>query len=257
MQIHPTAVIDPGAELGSGVIVGPYAIINSDVIVGDHTEIMAHAHIDRFARIGSGCRIFPMASVGTEAQDLKYEGGKSETIIGDNVTLREFVTINRATSPGGQTKIGDGCLIMAYAHVAHECHVGNNVIMANYCALAGHVTIEDEVNLSGYVGIQQFLRVGRFAFVGQSSRVNKDVPPYLLGQGTEAFKLRGPNSIGLKRKGFSSDTIRALKEAFRLIFRNQRPLAEVLEEATAEFSDVPEVLGLVEFIRASKRGVYR
>lgn len=257
MKIHPTAVVDPGAELAEGVRVGPHAVISSDVVIGEGTEIMAHCFVDRFTRIGAGCRFFPSVSVGTEAQDLKYEGSRSETIIGDNVTLREFVTVNRASEEGGRTVIGDGCLFMAYSHAAHECRIGRNVVLVNSAALAGHVVVEDEVTIGGLCGVHQFVRIGTHAFISMMSGVVKDVPPYLLGRGMDEFKLHGPNSIGLRRKGFSPETIRALKEVFRLIFRNNRPLQDVLEEALAEFPDVPEVVRMVEFIRASKRGVYR
>ena len=257
MDIHPTAVVDPSAELAAGVTIGPHAVINQDVVIGEGTEIMAHAYVDRYVRIGANCRIFPSAVIGTEAQDLKFEGAKSGIIIGDNVIIREFVTVNRATTEGGQTVIGDGCFLMAYSHVAHECRLGRNVIMVNYAGLAGHVIVEDEVTVGGFAAIHQFVRLGTHSFIGLTSRVLKDVPPYLIGQGADDFKLYGPNSIGLRRKGFSIETIRSLKEVFRLIFRDQRPLQEALDEVLAEFSDVPEAVKMVEFIQASKRGVYR
>lgn len=258
MDIHPTAVIDPSAELGEGVKVGPCAVINGEVVIGAQTEIMAHAFIDRYTRLGRGCRVFPGASVGTIPQDLKFGGEKSEVVIGDGVTIREFVTVNRGTAQeGGRTVIGDESVLMAYVHVAHDCQIGRKVILVNNLAMAGHVVIEDEVTVAGMVGIHQFVRIGTQAFIGGFSRVIQDVPPYMLGQGADEFKLHGPNTIGLRRRGFPRETITALKEAFRLIFRNHRPLQEALDEAVAQFPDVAEVKRLVEFIRNSPRGVHR
>lgn len=258
MEIHPTAVVHPKAELAQGVTIGPYAIIHEDVVIGAGTEIMAHAYIDRYARLGAGCRVFPSASVGTDPQDITFGGERTETIIGDRVVIREFVTINRGTGEGnGQTAVGDGSILMAYSHVGHDCHLGRNVVLVNNAVLAGHVSIEDEAVIGGMTGIHQFVRVGTHAFVGAFSKPVKDVPPYMLGQGVDHFKLHGPNSIGLRRKGFSRETISALKEAFRLIFRSQRVQQEALEEALAEFAEVPEVRRLAEFIRATKRGVSR
>ncbi|MFH1136761.1 MAG: acyl-ACP--UDP-N-acetylglucosamine O-acyltransferase [Pseudomonadota bacterium] len=258
MNIHSTAVVHPGAELAPGVKIGPYAVINEDVVIGPDTEIMAHAYIDRFTRIGEGCRIFHAAALGGEPQDLKFKGEKSEVIIGDRVVVREFVTVNRGTAEGGgRTVVGNDCLLMAYVHVAHDCRVGDRVVLANNLAMAGHVTIEEGAYIGGMVAIHQFATVGAHAYIGGFSRVSRDVPPYLLGEGAVDFRLHGPNSIGLKRKGYAPETIRALKEAFKMIFRNRRPLAEVLDEAATAFPLVPEVHNLVEFIRNSQRGVDR
>lgn len=258
MSIHPTAIIDPGARLADGVTVGPYAVIGPNVQVAEGSEIMAHAVIARNTAIGTGCRVFPMAVVGYEPQDLKYHGEPYQIIIGNDVTIREFVSIHGGTVHGdGKTEIGDGSMLMNYAHVAHDCKIGNNVIIANNLAMAGHVIIEDGVTVSGMVAIHQFTRIGAHAYIGGMSRVSKDVPPYMLGEGAVEFKLHGPNIIGLRRKGFSNESILALKEAFKLIFRNHRPLAQVLEEALLSFPDVPEVRILVDFIKNSQRGVFR
>lgn len=258
MTIHPTAVIDPQAELADGVSVGPYAVIGPEVIIGPDTEIMTHAFIDRYTTIGARCRIFPFASVGAEPQDLKFRGEKTTVIIGDGVTIRECVTIHRGTMDGHQrTVVGDGSMLMNYVHIAHDCQIGSHVVLANNLAMAGHVTIEDHTTVGGMVAIHQFTRIGTHAFIGGFSRVSKDVPPYLLGEGAVDFILHGPNLIGLRRKGFGSETINALKDAFRLIFRNHRPLQQVLDEALALFPNIPEVLNLVEFVRASTRGVHR
>ncbi|MEW5723283.1 MAG: acyl-ACP--UDP-N-acetylglucosamine O-acyltransferase [Thermodesulfobacteriota bacterium] len=258
MNIHPTAIVDPKAELASGVKVGPHAVINAHAVIGEGTEIMAGAYIDSFATIGRDCRIFPMASVGTVPQDLKFKGERSELVIGDRVTIREFATLNRGTEGGGgRTTVGEDCLLMAYTHVAHDCHIGHRVIISNNLVMAGHVTIEDDAIVSGLVAIHQFTRLGTHCYIGGYSRVSKDVPPYMLGEGAVEFQLHGPNTVGLKRKGFSEQTIRALKDAYRLIFRNRRPLQEVLDETLASLGHVPEVVRLVEFIRSSERGVCR
>ncbi|MBF0528011.1 MAG: acyl-ACP--UDP-N-acetylglucosamine O-acyltransferase [Deltaproteobacteria bacterium] len=258
MNIHPTAIIDPKAELGQDVTVGPYTVIAADVVIGSDTVIMPHAYIDRYTTIGAGCRIFPFASVGAEPQDLKFKGEKTELVIGDQVTIRECVTIHRGTAEGGgRTVVGDHSLLMNYVHIAHDCHIGQHVVLANNLAMGGHVTIEDHVNVGGMVAIHQFTRIGTHSFIGGFSRVSKDVPPYLLGEGAVDFILHGPNLIGLRRKGFDSTTISALKDAFRLIFRNHRPLQQVLDEALALFPTIPEVQTLVEFVRTSARGVYR
>lgn len=258
MNIHPTAVVDPGAELGEDVKIGPYAIINADVVVGPGSEIMAHAFVDQYTRLGANCQVFPMASIGTAPQDVTYQGERTETVIGDHVVIREYVTVHRGTTHGrGRTTVGDHCMLMAYSHVAHDCQVGSNVILVNNALLAGHVVVEDYAQIGGMVGIHQFVRVGTYAYVGGYSRVTKDVPPYMLAQGVEDFKVYGPNSIGLRRKGFSRETISAVKEAYRLIFRTRRPIQEALEEAMAEFAEIPEVRNLVEFMQQTKRGVTR
>jgi UDP-N-acetylglucosamine acyltransferase len=257
MSIHPTAIVDPGATVGDGVKIGPYAVVEKDVFIGDDTEIMAHAVIHEHTRIGAQCRVFPHAIIGGEPQDLKFGGEVSHVIIGDRVTMREFCTIHRATGEGAATTIGDDSYLMAYVHTAHNTEIGKNVIIANNPAIAGHVVIGDHVIVSAMVGIHQFVRIGRYAYIGGNSGVSKDVAPYMLGQGSNEFVLHGPNAVGLKRKGFSQEAIHALKDAYRIIFRNHRPLMDVLYEAEATFSDSPEVKHLVEFMRTSKRGVYR
>ncbi|MEW6264686.1 MAG: acyl-ACP--UDP-N-acetylglucosamine O-acyltransferase [Thermodesulfobacteriota bacterium] len=258
MKIHPTAVVDAGAELAEGVQIGPYVVIKSDVVIGEDTEIMSHVFVDRYTTIGPNCRLFPFASVGAEPQDLKFKGEKTELIIGRNVTIREGATLHRGTGHGGgRTTVGDDCLIMNYVHVAHDCHVGHNVILSNNATMAGHVTIQDHVTLSGLVGIHQFTRIGTHAYIGGFSRITKDVPPYILGEGSVEFKLHGPNVIGLKRKGFTEETVNALKDVFHIVFRNHRPLQEVLDEASAAFPESPEVKLLIDFMRSSERGVYR
>lgn len=258
MDIHPSAVVDSRAELGTGVKVGPFAFIGRDTIIGDNTEIMPHVYVDQYTTIGANCRIFPFASIGADPQDLKFKGEKTTLEIGDNTVIRESATLHRGTvEGGGKTAIGRNCLLMAYVHVAHDCHVGDNVVISNNLAMGGHVSIGDHASVGGMVGIHQFTRVGTYAFIGGVSRVAKDVPPYMLGEGAVDFILHGPNVIGLRRKGFSNETIRALKDSFTIICRNHRPLQDVLQEALDRFPEVPEVKVLVDFYNSSERGVYR
>jgi len=257
MNIHPTAIVSPEARLAEGVKIGPYAVINDDVTIGANTEIMAHAYIGSYTTIGAGCRIFPSACLGTIPQDVTFSGEKTTLVIGDNVTIREFANINRGTDKSGSTSIGDGCYLMAYAHVGHDCRVGRNVILVNNLAMGGHVQVGDEAQISGAVAIHQFVRIGTHAFIGAFSYLTKDAPPYMITQGTESLSLYGPNVIGLKRRGFPQETINILKEAHRILFRSKSLLKEALNEVQDKFPDVPEIKTLVDFIRSSERGVVR
>ncbi len=257
MKIHPTAIIDPAAELGRDVEVGAYAYIGPKVQVGEGTRVMHHACIHGYTRIGQQCVIWPYASVGTDPQDLKYSGEESWLEIGSGVIIREFATLNRGTAGGGGiTRVGDRCLLMAYSHVAHDCQLGKGVIMANSANLAGHVTLEDHCILGGLVAVHQFTRIGTYCFVGGMSAVNKDLPPYTLCEGNRAV-THGLNLVGLRRAGFSEETINALKQAYRIVFRTRTPLAKALEQVQAEVPQTPEVRHFVEFIRNSERGVPR
>lgn len=258
MKIHPTAIIDPQAELDSTVSVGPYSLIGPRVKIGPDTEIMSQAVIYKDTEIGARCRIFPFASVGADPQDLKYQGERSTLLIGNGVTIREGATLHRGTKAGGgQTTIGDNSLIMATAHVAHDCRIGSRVIMANYAGLAGHIVVEDDASVGGLTAVHQFCRIGRHSFIGGFSRVSKDVPPFMLFAGVDNPIVSGPNILGLKRKNFSEETLEALKEAYRIIFRNHRPLAEVLAEAETAYPEDGNVAVLCRFFRESERGVYR
>ncbi len=257
MNIHPTAVVDPGAQLSEGVQVGPYSIIHSDVTIGKNTVIGPHVVIDSHTDIGANCRIFQFSSIGAPPQDLKYRGEKTRVIIGDNNVIREFVTINRSTTADiGMTKIGDNNLLMAYCHVAHNCRLGNFVVMANAANLAGHIDVEDFVIIGGLTGIHQFTRLGTHAFIGGASAVAQDVPPYVTVSGNRA-RPYGLNLVGLKRRGFSGETLKALREAYRIIFRSSLILKKAVEKVRAEVPDLPEVRYLVEFIEKSERGVCR
>jgi len=257
MKIHPTAIISSDAQLDEGVEVGPYAVIGSDVKIGKNTVIGPHAMIDDFTQIGSGCRVFQFASIGSVPQDLKFGGEKTRVIIGDFNTIREFVTIHRATSADiGVTILGDHNLIMAYCHVAHNCKLGNHIVMSNGATLGGHTHIEDYAIIGGLSGVHQFCRIGTHSIIGGVTGIPKDVPPYTMASGARA-RLFGLNLIGLKRRGFSAEAIKALKNAYRIIFRSQLLLNVAIKKVEAEVEDYPEVRKFVQFIRESKRGVCR
>jgi UDP-N-acetylglucosamine acyltransferase len=257
MKIHHTAIISPDAQLEEGVEIGPYVVIGSDVKIGKNTVIGPHTVIEDFTHIGENCHIFQFCSIGAPPQDLKFGGEKTRVIIGNFNTIREFVTIHRSTTADiGVTIIGDHNLIMAYAHVAHNCKLGNNIIMSNAATLAGHIHIEDYAIISGLTGIHQFCRLGAHCMIGGASAVVKDVPPYAIAQGNHA-KLFGLNLIGLKRRNFPEKTINALKDAYRIIFRSDLLLEAALKKAKNEVEDIPEVNHFIKFIQESERGVCR
>ncbi len=257
MNIHPTAIVSPDAQLEEGVEIGPYSIIGRDVVIGKDTVIGPHTVIDDFTRIGEGCRIFQFCSIGAPPQDLKFGGEKTRVIIGNFNTIREFVTIHRSTSADiGVTVLGDHNLIMAYCHVAHNCKLGNHIIMSNVATLAGHIHVEDYAIISGLSGVHQFTRIGAHSFIGGASGVARDVPPYTLANGNHA-KLFGLNLIGLQRRNFPEQTIKALKDAYKIIFRSDLLLETALEKAQKEVEDLPEVRHFLAFIKNSERGVCR
>lgn len=256
-MIHKTAIIDPKAELDTGVEVGPYSIIGPHVKIGKDTTLGPHVVIDGWTQIGEGNRIFQFASIGAIPQDLKYKGEESWVIMGNNNTVREFVTIHRGTAQsGGKTIIGNNNLFMAYSHVAHDCRTGNHVVLANAATLAGHIEIEDYAIVGGLSAVQQFLRLGRHCIIGGETGVNQDVPPYMMANGQRA-KLYGLNMVGLKRHNFSSDAINNLKKAYRIIFRSGLTIKKALDQIPGELMDSPEVNHLVTFIKKSERGITR
>lgn len=257
MNIHPTAIVSPEAHLAEGAEIGPYTIIGPDVNIGAGTTVGSHVVIESHTDIGSACRIFQFCSIGAIPQDLKFRGEETRVIIGNNNTIREFVTINRATAADiGVTIIGDRNLLMAYCHVAHNCKLGNNIVMANAATLAGHVHVEDYAIIGGITGIHQFARIGAHCIIGGASGVARDVPPYVMASGNHA-KLYGLNVIGLKRRGFTEETLNALKKAYRIVFRSSLLLSVALERVRSEVEDLPEVRHFVEFIQASERGICR
>ena len=257
MNIHSTAIISPDAQLEEGVEIGPYVVIGTDVKIGKNTIIGPHAVIEDFTHIGEGCHIHQFCSIGAPPQDLKFGGEKTRVVIGNFNTIREFVTINRSTKADiGVTIIGDYNLLMAYCHVAHNCKLGDRIVMANAATLAGHVLVEDNAIIGGLTGIHQFSSIGAHCIIGGASAVVKDVPPYTMASGNHA-KLFGLNLVGLKRRNFSEKTIKALKDAYRIIFRSHLLLKEALKKAQDEVEDVPEVKHFIKFIKESERGVCR
>lgn len=253
-MIHATALVDGGAELGRDVDVGPYAVIGPKVTVGDGTRVGAHAVIECNARIGPGVQIGVGTVVGGAPQDLKYKGEETWVEIGDHSVIREYSTINRGSTATGKTSIGARCFLMTYVHVAHDCHLGNDVIIANGVQMAGHVTIGDRANISGLTPIHQFSRIGTLAFVGGGSRVNQDVPPFVKAVGNP-LQLYGLNSVGLQRAGFSAEVKLALKRAYRLLFNSDFTISQGIARARAELPALPEIETFLTFIETSQRGV--
>jgi len=256
-MIHPTAIIDSKADIGSNVEVGPYSIIGANVHIGSGTVIGSHVVIQPHVEIGPDCHIFQYASIGAVPQALKFQGEETYVKIGRGTVIREFATVNRGTGFGGEiTEVGEENFLMAYVHIAHDCKTGRNVILANNATLAGHIVIEDFVTVGGLVAIHQFVRIGKYAYIGGKSAVVKDIPPYVIAAGDRA-KLHGLNSVGLKRHGFSQETLSSLKKAYRIVFRIGLTLNEAIERVKAEVEQVPEVNDLIKFIKSSERGITR
>lgn len=252
--IHPTAIIDESAELGDGVVVGPYSVIGPNVVIGDGVRIGPHVLIERDTIIGAGCEIHKGAVLGTDPQDLKYRGEPTQLVVGERTVIREYATLNRGTAAHGRTEIGSDCLLMAYVHVAHDCVIGNHVILSNAVNMAGHVEIGDWATVGGVTAIHQFVRVGQHAFVGGASRVPKDVPPYVKAAGNP-IALYGLNSVGLQRRGFSEEVRRELKRAYRLFFASTLNVSQALARAEEELEPYPEVKEFLRFVEESSRGI--
>jgi UDP-N-acetylglucosamine acyltransferase len=249
-QIHPTAVVEPGAELGDGVEIGPYCTVGSEVRLGAGCILHSHAVVGGRTVVGPRTEIFPFASIGLRPQDLKYKGEPSTLEIGADNIIREHVTMNPGTDGGGMvTRVGDGCLFMVGAHIAHDCQVGNQVIMANNATIAGHVVIQDFAVLGGLSAVHQFVRIGRFAMVGGMTGVERDVIPFGSVLGDRA-RLSGINIVGMKRRGLSRDEIHDVRKAYRLLFASEGTFQERLEEVAAEFTASAPVMEIVDFIRA-------
>ena len=256
LDIHETAIVDSGAELGPGVRVGPYAIIGPGVRIGANSRIGPRVLVERDTSVGTGCRIANGAVLGTDPQDLKYEGERTFLEIGDRTVIREFATLNRGTAAAGVTTVGSDCLLMAYCHIAHDCEIGNHVIISNATNMAGHVAIEDWAIVSGLVAIHQFVRIGAHAFVGGGSRINRDVPPFCKATGNPSPKLYGLNTVGLDRRGFDADVRRRLKKAYRIVFQSEWNLSEAVRRVGEERELMcPEVGYFLDFIRNSQRGI--
>ena len=253
-SIHPTAIISSKAQLGERVEVGPFAIIGDGCEVGDDCVISPRATLEKDVRLAARVKIGIGSVIGGPPQDLKYAGEPTSVEIGEGTVVREYSTINRGTSQSFKTTVGSNCLLMSYVHLAHDCHIGNGVIMANAVQLAGHVTVDDKATISGLSAVHQFVRIGRYSFIGGCSRVSKDIPPFLKAVGNPV-KLYGLNSVGLQRNGFSENVVRELKRAYRLCFRSDLNLSQAMQRAETELEQYPEVLELLRFVEASERGV--
>jgi UDP-N-acetylglucosamine acyltransferase len=257
-DIHTTAIVEDGALIGEGVSVGPFSIIGKEVRIGDDTEIGSHVTVAGRTEIGSRCKVFPYASIGTDPQDLKYDGEDTGARIGDESILREYVTVNRGSVGGdGMTEVGSNCFLMAYSHVAHDCRVGKHVVMANAATLGGHVSIGDRAFLGGFVAVHQNCRIGTYVMIGGVGRMTKDVPPYVMAVGVDNVKLFGLNSVGLKRGGVSEDAIKDLKAAYKIIFGKKGSLKEAMKKVQEDLPYTDEIAHLIEFLTQCKRGFYR
>ncbi len=254
--IHPTAVVDPKAILGNNCKIGPYCIIEKDVVLGNDNVLHSNVLLAGNTKIGRGNSFFHSAVVGTDCQDLKYKGEPTELIIGDNNVFREFCTINRSATMDEPTSIGSNCLFMAYSHVAHNCRLGNNIIMANAVNLAGHVHIQDFVTIGGMSAVSQFTTIGAYAFVGGKAGISKDVPPFTRGGGYP-YTVVGINSVGLQRRGFSNKAILAIKEVFKIFYRSDLNVSQALEKAHSLQNLTAEQKILIDFVKNSERGIVK
>jgi UDP-N-acetylglucosamine acyltransferase len=256
VQIHPTAIIDARAEIGSNTIIGPYCVIGPDVVVGSNCTLQHHVTIMGPTQLGDGNRFYAYCSIGQQTQDLKYKGEPTYLEIGRDNTFREFVTVNRSTSSEGKTVVGNGGNFLAYSHIGHDCTVGDAVVFSNNGTLAGHVQVGDHAVIGGLTAIHQFCRIGRFAITGGCSKIVQDVPPFMIADGNPA-EVRGINVVGLERAGFPAEKVKAIKEAFRLIYRSKLNTGQAMEAITQELSASEEITQLVEFIKNSQRGIIR
>lgn len=255
-MIHKTAIINTHAEIDNDVTIGPYCIIGEKVRIRKGTALVGHIVIDGKTDIGENCTVSAFASIGSPPQDTTYRDEETEVVIGNNNIIKEYVTINRGTpSGGGLTQIGENNFVMAYAHIAHDCKVGNHVIMANCATLAGHVHVDDHATLAGLCAVHQFCRIGKFSFISGITGVPKDVPPFMIAAGSRA-KLYGLNVVGLERRGFTREDISQLKKAYRILFRSSLPLSTSLRVIQEELSG-PYIDELTDFIQSSKRGICR
>jgi len=257
-EIHATALVDPKAKLAPSVCIGAYCIVGPDVEIGEDVELLSHVVVAGHTRIGARTRIFPFASIGHRPQDMKFGGERSELVIGEDNVIREHVTMNPGTEGGGLlTSVGNGCLFMVASHVAHDCHIGNNVVMANNATLGGHVTIGERAIIGGLAAVHQFVRIGRQAMIGGMSGVEHDIIPYGLAFGDRA-RLHGLNVVGLKRSGFSRPEIQALTAAYRLLFAGHDTLVDRAAQVAREFGGARGVTELIEFVRGdSSRALCR
>jgi len=255
-QIHPTAIVDPSAQLGPGVIIGPYCIIGPGVVLGEGCWLQHHVTICGPSRIGANNRFYAYSSIGQQTQDLKYKGEPTWLEIGDGNTFREFATVHRATSPGDATRVGSRGNFLAYTHIAHDCVVGDDVIFSNNGTLAGHVQVGDHAIVGGLTAVHQFCRIGRFAILGGCSKIVQDVPPFMIADGNPA-EIRGINKVGMERHQFAADTVKEIKEAYRLLYRSDCNVKQAAEQIREKLQPLPEIAHLLEFLATTERGVIR
>src|SRR6266853_3272524 len=256
VQIHPTAIVDPRTEIGVGTIIGPYCVIAADVVLGQNCWLQQHVTLCGPMRAGAGNKFYAGCSIGQQTQDLKYQGEPTYLEIGDENTFREFVTISRSTTSEGKTRIGDRGTFLAYSHIAHDCVVGDDVVFSNNGTLAGHVEVGDHAVIGGLTAVHQFCRIGRFAITGGCSKIVQDVPPFMIADGNPA-EIRGVNLIGLERAGLLPESIKAIKEAFRLIYRSKLNTRQAIEAVRNQVEPREEITQLIEFIEKSARGIIR
>ena len=255
-EIHPTAMVDPGAEIGTGTVVGPYCIIGANVVLGANCWLQHHVTLSGPMRAGTGNKLYAYCSIGQQTQDLKYQGEPTYLEIGDENTFREFVTVNRSTSSDGKTRIGSRGNFLAYSHIGHDCTVGDDVVFSNNGTLAGHVQVGHYAVMGGLTAVHQFCRIGRFAITGGCSKIVQDVPPFMIADGNPA-RIRGINLVGLERKQFPAESVRLIKEAFRLIYRAKLNTRQAIEAIRKELPETAEIRELLTFIEASDRGITR
>lgn len=256
MAIHPTAIVDSKAKIGKDVEIGPYCIIGPDATIRDGARLMSHVVVDGITDIGAKCTIFPFAVLGTITQDLKFKGERTYIRIGEGTTIREYVTVNGATGDEAETVVGKNCHIMAYVHIAHNCIVGNQVIIANAGTLAGCVTVEDQAIIGGLSGIHQFCRVGRLSIIGGCSKVVQDIPPFMMADGHPAA-VRGLNTVGMKRKNISEQSQKELRQAYKILFKSKLNTSQGLEQIRRELQSSEELNQFLTFVESSERGISR
>jgi UDP-N-acetylglucosamine acyltransferase len=255
-QVHPTAIMDPNAEVGAGTIVGPYCLVGANVVIGENCWLQHHVTLQGPMRAGDRNKFYAYCSIGQQTQDLKYAGEPTYLEIGDENTFREFVTVNRSTKSDGTTRVGSRGNFLAYTHIGHDCTVGNEVVFSNNGTLAGHVQIGDNAVMGGLTAVHQFCRIGRFAITGGCSKIVQDVPPFMIADGNPA-EIRGVNLVGLERKNYAADRVKPIKEAFRLIYRAKYNTGQALEAIRSKLPQTEEIREIVEFIEKTERGIIR
>jgi len=256
VQIHPSTLVDPGAEIGAGTIIGPYCVIAPEVMLGENCWLQHHVTLCGPMRAGARNKFYAYCSIGQQTQDLKYAGEPTYLEIGDDNTFREFVTINRSTTSEGKTRVGSRGHFLAYTHIGHDCTVGDEVVFSNNGTLAGHVQVGNNAVIGGLAAVHQFCRIGRFAITGGCSKIVQDVPPFMIADGNPA-EIRGVNLVGLERKGFTPESMRWIKEAFRLIYRSKHNTHQAVEAVRKELPQNEEIMQIIEFIEQSERGIVR